>query len=691
MSRSKDEQKSTKRRRRPSALITRLGGLPRKTLVMLDVEATDLDGCCDALLATLREKGAAGDDAHAAEIEQLLRHHAEAGADVREHAVAIVHEQLTTPGPPVQALLRFAVPATGLVDDEGNCCRFLWVLLSHEETHGAVDAAVEFADFMDHPEFLEAVSGAETAEALHEAYQRSLDEHVHFRAHIPPELRRTGKLAGGVIADIKRRYPRYGSDLKDGLSSKAFASTVFLYFACIAPAIAFGGLLAVLTKGETGAVEMLVATAICGVAYALLSGQPLTILGSTGPVIIFMGILYPLCQRYGIPYLPTLSWVGLWTMVFLVVLALTDACSWIRYFTRFTDETFAALISLIFIYEAVKDVAAGFSDPAIRHDTALLSLVLAVGTFGIAMFLSHLRQSPYLLRPVREFLSDFGPTIAIMIMSAVSFLLHEVQIETLKVPLQIATSSGRPWFVNPFDAPKWVWAAAAVPALLVSILLFLDQNITVRLVNSKEHALKKGVGYHLDLLVVALLVGVCSLFGLPWMVAATVRSLNHVRSLATIETAGGHERITAVAEQRLTGLGVHLLIGTTLLFLGLLRQVPLSVLFGLFLFMGIASMTGNQLFERLRLWIMDPARYPLTYYLRAVPRGKVHKFTLVQVGCLIVLWVVKASVLGIAFPLFVALLVPMRMGLDRVFKAEHLALLDAEETPKDEQERAPLL
>lgn len=44
-------------------------------------------------------------------------------------------------------------------------------------------------------------------------------------------------------------------------------------------------------------------------------------------------------------------------------------------------------------------------------------------------------------------------------------------------------------------------------------------------------SLQKGGGYHLDLLIVALCIGLCSVFGLPWFVAATVLSINHVRSL----------------------------------------------------------------------------------------------------------------------------------------------------------------
>ena len=42
---------------------------------------------------------------------------------------------------------------------------------------------------------------------------------------------------------------------------------------------------------------------------------------------------------------------------------------------------------------------------------------------------------------------------------------------------------------------------------------------------------QKGCGYHLDMLIVGVMIGVCSVFGLPWCVAATVLCLGHVDSL----------------------------------------------------------------------------------------------------------------------------------------------------------------
>ena len=264
--------------------------------------------------------------------------------------------------------------------------------------------------------------------------------------HIPPELRPTGRFAGGLIADLKRSSSSYISDFTDGLNSKSLASIFFLFFACLAPAIAFGGLLEVLTGGAVGVTEMIVATAVCGVSYSLLSGQPLTILGSTGPVIIFMGLLYPLCINYNVPYLPTLACVGLWTMVFLIVLAFIDACSWIRFFTRFTDETFAGLISLIFIYEAVNKLLGGFQSTHPEtglpvYDIAFFALVLGLGTYYIATLLSGMRSGAFFGRRVREFLADFGTTFAIGLMILLSLMFSDIKVDTLDVPDKIEPSS----------------------------------------------------------------------------------------------------------------------------------------------------------------------------------------------------------------------------------------------------------
>ena len=44
-------------------------------------------------------------------------------------------------------------------------------------------------------------------------YEKTLDDEVHFAGqHIPPELIPSGRFAGGLVNDIKRRLPHYIGD-----------------------------------------------------------------------------------------------------------------------------------------------------------------------------------------------------------------------------------------------------------------------------------------------------------------------------------------------------------------------------------------------------------------------------------------------------------------------------------------------
>ena len=49
-----------------------------------------------------------------------------------------------------------------------------------------------------------------------------------------------------------------------------------------------------------------------------------------------------------------------------------------------------------------------------------------------------------------------------------------------------------------------------------------------------------------------------------------------------------------------------------------LRLVPLSVLFGVFLYMGVSSLAGIQLMDRMKLFFMPAKHHPMVQYIRRV-------------------------------------------------------------------------
>lgn len=50
--------------------------------------------------------------------------------------------------------------------------------------------------------------------------------------------------------------------------------------------------------------------------------------------------------------MPARLWVGLWTAFLLLVQVATDFSAFVAYITKFTEECFATLISVVFIIEA---------------------------------------------------------------------------------------------------------------------------------------------------------------------------------------------------------------------------------------------------------------------------------------------------------------------------------------------------
>ena len=667
--------------------------------VLLDLAATDMATAIRKTIQHMVDQGTLSEQAAERVVSALLEREQKSPTAIG-HAMAVPHAYLDGIENQIVQFVRLAHPVN-LGAPDGIPIHFLFFLMGPPGASAVhIDTLASIARLMSNDEFRYDLGRAEDRTGLLEAMQRFVD-HSTFPALPAREaatgLESSGRLFGGLIEDVRRRSACYISDFRDGLRSKSISTTLFLFFACLAPAVTFGGIMGAETAGQIGVVEMLVASAFCGIVYALFSGQPLIILGGVGPLLVFTGILYRISADMQLPFLSTYAWVGFWTALLLLILAVTDASCLMRYFTRFTDEIFSALMALIFIYEAIRAIVATFRTSfaeTTHHDGAFLSLMLAFGTFYVGMMLSRFRRSKYLLSWMREFLADFGPMLALVAMTLIAWgLRSEVTVDTLQAPAACKPARGEPgWLIR--------WKPRCGPVgwrldrrMVAAVLVYLTQNITARLVNSPDHKLQKAPAYHLDLAVVGGLIGVCSLFGLPWLVAATVRSLAHVRGLAETEevvTPGGdtHERVIHVQENRVTGLAIHVLIALSLLVIPLLKVVPMAVLYGVFLYMGVVSLTGNQFFERLTLWLTDPELYPRTHYLRQAPTKVIHRFTLVQLVCLIVLCVITLSPnpsLRLCFPLFIALLVPVRMLVGRTFQDEHLTALDAEETPHEEE------
>ncbi|XP_073474323.1 electrogenic sodium bicarbonate cotransporter 4 isoform X2 [Aquarana catesbeiana] len=594
----------------------------------------------------------------------------------------------------------------------------------------------------------------------------SEDDEMPVAHEIGEELSWTGRFCGGLYLDMKRKLPFFLSDFYDGFHIQSISAILFIYLGCITNAITFGGLLGDATDNYQGVMESFLGTAMTGSVFCLFAGQPLIILSSTGPILIFEKLLFDFSKNNDIDYMEFRLWIGLHSALQCLILVATDSSFIIKYITRFTEEGFSTLISFIFIYDAIKKMIGSFKcypinsdfkpdyvttyrcecvapDPVnttlfnasamfapnntnttlynvmnntaldwsqlsmkecLKYggsllgnscsyvpDLALMSFILFFGTYSMTLTLKKFKFSRYFPTKLRTLVADFAIVFVILVFCGVDAY-FELETPKLHVPNKIKpTRPDRGWFVFPFGKnPWWIYLASALPALLVTILIFMDEQITAVIVNRKEHKLKKACGYHLDLFWVGILLAVCSFMGLPWYVAATVISIAHIDSLKmeTETSAPGEQpQFLGVREQRVTGIIVFVLTGISVFLAPVLKYIPMPVLYGIFLYMGVASLNGIQFWDRCKLFLMPAKHQPDYAYLRHVPLRRVHLFTVVQIVCLTVLWILKSTVAAIIFPVMILGLMMVRKMLDWVFSQHDLAWLDDILPEKDKKKQ----
>ena len=86
-------------------------------------------------------------------------------------------------------------------------------------------------------------------------------------------LVRSGRIFGGLIDDIKRKKPFYISDFLHALHPQCISSFLFLYFACLAPIVAFGGLLGEATENRIATIESLISGLVSSRLHVLITNS----------------------------------------------------------------------------------------------------------------------------------------------------------------------------------------------------------------------------------------------------------------------------------------------------------------------------------------------------------------------------------------------------------------------------------
>lgn len=498
----------------------------------------------------------------------------------------------------------------------------------------------------------------------------------------------------GIAKDFRRRWSIYGDDWSRGtkVGLKIFAPATYIFFASVLPALTFGEQFRDETKELFSIPHILCATAIAGVLQSVFGGQPLLIVGVAEPIVLVYYYMFKYADGQSDlgPELfrPFCTWVLIFTALMHFVLAFANASEYINAFTRFSGETFGTLIALLFFQAAVKGLKDEFDEPhdapvAYRTVNGIWSLFLATGLVLLAIFLMGARKW-HVGRPwLRALVADYGAFFAVIIVTAVGDLPTRVACKQIYDPEVTDT-----WKTTKYlgDVPAGQVAVALIPALIITVLFFFDHNVSAQLAQVDDFNLEKPPAYHYDFLLQGLNTLLLGLLGLPPTNGVLPQAPMHTRSLMGVgqdrTKPGGSD---VVLEQRMSNLIQSVLVGVCLFISPVIKLMPRAVLWGYFVFMAIESFPGNQFIHRITLFIMDiqslRAGESQPSYVDLVPMRDTQKFTLIQISALgAVYGVTWAGVYGIAFPLLIMALVPLRQHfIVKWFPASSLRHLDTAE------------
>lgn len=400
--------------------------------------------------------------------------------------------------------------------------------------------------------------------------------------------------------------------------------------------------------------------------------------------------VYDMMRPTGVNYLGFMAWIGLWSLLFHWVLAVTNSCNWLRWVTRFPCDIFGFYVAFVYLQKGGQ-VLERLGDGAPFY----LSMAVALLVLMAAHVCAALAASGLFTHPVRVFLKDYGTPLTVVFFAGFVHLgrMGAVPLETLPTGRAFAPTAARAWLVDFWDVSV-AHVFLAVPfAVLLTILFWFDHNVSSLMAQGTEFPLRKPAGFHWDLFLLGLTTGLAGLLGLPFPNGLIPQAPFHTEALCVTEVVAdadadeggdnkGHMAVqrTRVVEQRASHLAQGLLtLGTmTAPLLGVLHRIPQGVLAGLFFAMGLQALAANGMTATLAFLARDAALTPPGHPLRAPRRARVWLFAALQLAAFAATFAITQTPAAVGFPVCILALVPARAGLlPRWFAPAELAALDA--------------
>lgn len=504
-------------------------------------------------------------------------------------------------------------------------------------------------------------------------------------------------IGNDIREDWKRRLPFYVSDWTDAMNYRVIPSVVYIFFANILPAIAFAQDMFDRTEGSYGVNEVLIGSAMGGVVFGLLAGQPLCVVGVTGPITIFTYTIFDIITKKGVNFFAFMCWVDIWAFIMHILIALFNGVRLMRFVTQFSADIFGCFINIIYIEKGIQILIRQFKhengDQAIALAASYFQIVtaLCILIFGVSFVLILGKPDGFWGNYfMRKFVADYAMPLLVVFFTGFTFFPGRISdlhsgIQRLPVnhayqPSETAKQYGREhgWFIHFWNIPVGYVFLAIPFAILLTMLFYFDHNISSIMAQNPKYHFSKPSSFHWDFVVLGFTTLVAGFLGVPAPNGLIPQAPLHVDSLATGKL-DPKTKLETVIDQRLTnflqGLAtIGLMTGPLL---KVLHLVPQGVLAGLFFMMGVPGLLNNELIRRLKLLITDPSKRDENDPLNHIPKW--HLFLFLFISSLGVAGevAITQTIAAIGFPgvLFVFMLVAV--VLRKYWPASEHAVLDA--------------
>ncbi|KAF6767125.1 Bicarbonate transporter, C-terminal [Kalmanozyma brasiliensis GHG001] len=519
----------------------------------------------------------------------------------------------------------------------------------------------------------------------------------------------------GMWYDLRRRKPYLLSDWVEGFEPRNWwtvaNSVVRMYFINLMPAIAYVLDMNYRTGGSYGVNEVILASALAAIVFAIFSVQPLTFVGVTGLINLVNYTQYNIFVGYygfdRLDYLRIQAWSLIWAAGFHFVVAIFNVCDFTRFITDMTSETFGFYVGIIYIQKGIELLIEEFEPLPLDNATGWLSVTIAI-LFTISVYLvAKVGNTTYLPFKMRNFVAGYAFAAGCIFWTGFSHFpknsLALVPVERVPITRAFYPTLDRSWFIDFWNIElKYVFVGAPL-GFLIMLLFYFDHNVSSVMAQARNYPVRKPAGFHWDFFLLGITTLVSGFLGLPAPNGLVPQAPVHTETLSVykqVEKPDETKRIArearrgartrTVKQQHIVNVRVvenrlsHLIIGLLTLgtmtrpLLVVLGTMPRAVFAGIFILVGWASIERNAITLRTLAIFRDRRLSPPDEPLNSIRRSKIALFVGIQWLFAAMCIAISATIAGIGFPVIITLLIPVRYWVvPRWFSPLELKILDA--------------